>query len=89
MQNPPGTGKRAAIFESPRSRKTVRLGPASETALSVPLSLLTNRTKIKPGSSISEPELSVDSAVHDSGTISNDASSSSLMLISDPVSFYS
>ena len=88
MQNPPGTGKRAAIFESPRSRKTVRLGPASETALSVPLSLLTNRTKIKPSSSISEPELSVDSAVHDSGTISNDASSSST-LMSDPVSFYS
>ena len=88
MQNPPGTGKRATIFESPRSHKTVHLGSASETASSVPLSPSTNHTKIESGSSISEPDLSVDSAVHDSGTISNDVSSSST-LMSDPVSFYS
>ena len=88
MQNPPGTSIRVVIFESPYSRKAICLPPASETASSVPLSPSTNRTKIEPGSSISEPDLSVDSAVHDSGTISNDASSSST-LMSDPVSFYS
>src|SRR5437762_636385 len=39
MQNPPSSNKRASIFESPRSRKTIRLSPVIEMAssdLSIP-----------------------------------------------------
>jgi hypothetical protein len=86
MQNSPGSSKRSAIFESPRSRKAVRLGPTCDTASLEPLSPLANRSaKIERPLSTTMPslEMTFDSALAGSSVFSNDPVSSPSTLLSE------
>ena len=53
MQNPPSSNKQASIFESPRSCKTIRLGPAIEMA-SLDLSTLAANCFVKIEQNVSQ-----------------------------------